>query len=163
MRVFHTLLAGLLVVAGVLPSLAGAGGKDAAVDRDAAGALVSLVFDRLDCNMSGRVDVSEVDEHIALLWMPIDIDRSQTLQRHEYAMTHRTVGDDVAETLFRDADSNADGVVDVREFRQHVKRMILVLDANGDGEIDRADAGLAALPDFRSPRLRIGTAGPGHQ
>jgi Ca2+-binding EF-hand superfamily protein len=113
--------------------------------------------------MVGRVDLGEVDEHLSQLWLPIDLDRSQTLQRTEYAMTHRAVSDDVAERLFRDADVNGDGEIDVREFRRHLKRMIRVLDSNGDGEIDRADAGLAPLPDFRSPRLRIGAAAMGHR
>lgn len=155
MTVSRRWLAGLLILGWSLPVAV------PAVEQNEARALVGLVFDRLDCDMDGRVDVGEVDEHFSQMWMPIDVDRSRTLNRREYAMTHRAVADDVADRLYRDADGDADGTVDVREFRQHVKRMILAVDSDGDREVDRANAGLRALPDFRSPRLRLGAADPG--
>ena len=117
-----------------------------APDLADAKSVLNLLFYPLDCDMDGVIDPGEVDEHISQLWLPIDGDRSRTLSPKEYAMTHRTLDAKSDAVLFADADANHDGVVGVDEFRAHVKRMIRLLDTDGDREISRGDAGLKPLP-----------------
>lgn len=106
--------------------------------------MVAIIFDRLDCDLDGTVEVAEVDDHFAQVWAPLDVDRSRSLSRTEYARTHPALPDTAARALFTDADADGDGRVNANEFRLHLQRMIRTLDADGDYVVSRADAGLAA-------------------
>lgn len=118
--------------------------SDEGIGQEGARAVVSAIFDRLDCEMDGIIEPDEVDEHFGSVWLPADKDRSRFLSPKEYSLTHRTVPDPIGEALFRDADANADGKVASYEFRSHLQRMIKTLDLDHDGEISRMDAGLAS-------------------
>lgn len=109
-------------------------------------AVISRVFDSLDCNLIGQIDISEVDDHFAQVWHPADLDRSMSLSKAEYDRIHAPISAPMSAVLFTDADSNADGLIGAREFRNHLQRLILTLDADGDHEVSRAEAGLKPLP-----------------
>lgn len=115
---------------------------DEGVGQEQARAVVSAIFDRLDCEFDGVIEPDEVDEHFAQVWLPADRDRSRFLSSNEYSRTHRSVPDQTGAALFRDADSNEDGQVVASEFRLHLQRMIKTLDLDHNGEITRKDAGL---------------------
>lgn len=116
------------------------------MSHEGAVAVVNLLFNALDCDLDGTVEPAEVDDHFGQLWLPVDRDQSQTLSRGEYAMTHRKMDDAGSDALFADADANRDGEVDVNEYRAHVKRMILLVDSDGDREATRPDVGLKPWP-----------------
>lgn len=131
------------------------------IGRDHARAVVNLIFNALDCDVDGVVDPGEVDEHFAQLWHPIDRDRSRTLSPREYALTHHEVAEPIAQALFADADANGDGDVDFREFNAHIKRLIIVIDNDGDLEISRADVGLKPWPMPKARRFTFARRLPG--
>lgn len=130
----------IVIFLSVVPS--GAVGDEGATQEQAR-AVVSEIFDRLDCEIDGIIEPDEVDEHFAQVWLPADSDRSRWLSPKEYSLTHKPVPDPVGETLFRDADSDKNGQIDAREFRSQLQRMIKTLDLDRNGEITRKDAGLA--------------------
>jgi hypothetical protein len=131
------------------------------IDEVQAKAITSRVFNALDCDTNGYVEPSEVDDHFAQLWHPIDIDRSRSLTPREYAKTHKKLDERAAKALFADADANANGEVDVREFGDHLRRMILILDTDGDYEISRDDVGLKPFPTFKARRFGFAQRSPG--
>ncbi|MEZ5582764.1 MAG: EF-hand domain-containing protein [Candidatus Competibacteraceae bacterium] len=134
---------GLLLASGV--SL----GDTDGIEQSHAKAVVQAIFNRLDCDLDGTVDPSEVGEHIAQLWHPIDRDQSRTLSKKEYALTHRAVPEDIGTALFRDADADGDGQISVSEFRHHLERMIVKVDSNGDREVSLTEVGLKPMPTFK--------------
>jgi hypothetical protein len=107
-----------------------------------ASAIVAAVFDRLDCDYDGTIDIGEIDEHFAMIWLPADGDRSRGLSRREYSAMHGalSVADEAA--LFRDADADGSGQVTAWELRLHLQRLVEMLDDDGDYEISRADTGM---------------------
>jgi Ca2+-binding EF-hand superfamily protein len=123
---------------------------DDGVDPPHAQAVVNAVFGLLDCDLDGVIDPTEVDEHFAQLWHPADRDQSRMLSRKEYALLHRAVPDAIAAALFREADADADGQVSPNELRQHLQRMILRVDTNGDREVASADIGLNPMPTWKN-------------
>ncbi len=115
------------------------------VGSEHAKAVLYIVFDRLDCDLEGTIDTAEVDDHFAQIWHPADLDQSMSLSRKEYQLVHAPVTRGIATALFKDADTDANGHIGAGEFRDHLQRMILTLDANGDFEVTRQEAGLKAL------------------
>ncbi|MEE4379603.1 MAG: EF-hand domain-containing protein [Candidatus Competibacteraceae bacterium] len=131
---------GMLMASGV-----GFGETDG-IKQNHALAVVKAVFSRLDCDLDGTIDPSEVDDHFAQLWHPIDRDRSRTLSKNEYALSHRSVPDTIGTALFRDADADTNGQISVTEYRKHLERMILTVDQDGDREVSLTDVGLKPMP-----------------
>jgi hypothetical protein len=127
----------------------------AEISEDQARAVAGRVFNALDCDINGFVEPNEVDDHFAQLWHPIDVDRSRSLNPREYAMTHDKLDDAAASALFVDADTNSDGEVSPREFGDHLRRVIVLLDTDGDNEISRADAGVKPFPTFKARRFSL--------
>lgn len=156
------ILFSLLSVAAVIAA-APAYPADSVLAQGPARAVVNLIYNRLDCDLDGTVESDEVDDHIAQLWHPIDSDRSRSLTAKEYAMTHRAVDADTDKVLFQDADANADGQVSVDEFRAHLKRALLAVDADGDFEVTRQEAGLKPLPQPFTRRVVLKGAKRGGQ
>ncbi len=129
------------------------------LQREYAKAVVNLLFNRLDCDLDGTVEPSEVDDHIAQLWHPIDNDRSRSLSPKEYAMSHRALAADGEQALFDNADANRDGQISVDEYRAHVKRAIVAVDTDGDREATRLDAGLNPWPKPFAKRIVLNADG----
>ena len=51
----------------------------------------------------------------------------------------------IGESIFQDVDADADGRVTARGLRLHLQRIIKALDADGDSEVSRQEAGLKSL------------------
>jgi hypothetical protein len=123
---------------------------DERVDKEQAQAVVGSIFDLLDCETTGSIDTFEVDDHFSQVWLPADRDHSRTLSRREYAYTHYPMSKGKSEALFREADANSDGQLQAMEFRLHLQRMIQALDADGNREVTRQEAGLKPHPSPKS-------------
>ena len=61
----------------------------AKVEAKHARALIGAFFQVLDCDLEGNVELSEIDDHFAQVWGPIDLDRSRALSAREYWKMHR--------------------------------------------------------------------------
>jgi hypothetical protein len=119
---------------------------DQGIDKEQAQAVVGSIFDRLDCESAGTIDSAEVDDHFSQVWLPADRDRSRTLTKMEYSQIHLPVSKASGKLLFLDADANADGQIQASELRLHLQRMIKTLDADGNHEVSRKEAGLKPHP-----------------
>lgn len=109
-------------------------------------AMLNVNFQRLDCENSGVAHIDEIDDHFAQIWLPADRDQNRSLSPSEFRGTHTTV-DAVAEVaLFADADANGDGRISASEMRWHLRRLMRLVDANGDAVVTLAEAGLPPDP-----------------
>lgn len=121
------------------------------VSKEDAAAVIGYIFSRLDCDLEGTVEVSEVDDHFAQVWTPLDIDWSRSLSPKEYSLTHVAKTEASARTLYEHADRNGDGRIGYTEFRLHLQELVAVLDANDDREVSRAEVMLAIADTAESP------------
>lgn len=109
-------------------------------------ALVRSIFDRLDCDLDGTIEVDEVDEHFAQIWLPADQDTSRALSKKEFQTLHGNMRADQAESLFKEADADGDQWVNASELRRNLRQLVALADGNGDHEVSREEVGLQPHP-----------------
>ncbi len=134
----------LLITLCATPLAAANESNESELKREHAQALIGAFFQVLDCDLEGNVELSEIDDHFAQVWGPIDLDRSRALSSREYWKMHRPLTPEGDAALWRDADRDGDSLVSPAELRSQLRRLMPLLDADGDLEISGAEAGFVA-------------------
>lgn len=116
-------------------------------------AMLKVQFQNFDCENVGFIHAGEVDDHFAQLWLPNDADSDRLLTDKEYRRTHAGSAEAHA-AMFAHADRDGSGAVSFNEMRNHLFDLIAVLDDDGDGEINRIQAGLGPDP-YAMHKLRL--------
>ena len=94
--------------------------NDGTIDLNEAKAAASLVFDKLDVDHDGTLSRAELRGRVPQQdWAIADPDGDKTLTKDEYL--------NYVEFAFKRADKNGDGTVDAKEARSHAGRLLLRL------------------------------------
>ena len=93
------------------------------------------VFDILDCTNQGFIDGGEIDEHFPVLFNHFDRNGDAMLGRKEYVSSDDAGKARLQAAMFDGMDTDADGKVTSREYRDQVIHLIRVADSDDDDEV----------------------------
>jgi hypothetical protein len=117
--------------------------KPFADERAAALHFIKPAFPILDCTDTGSIEQGEVDEHFFNLFFSLDADRSRSISLQEYIRAAYDSTPEKEGFIFDLIDTDGNGAVSTREYRQHLFTAIDLADENGDGEVTELEAGVA--------------------
>lgn len=102
--------------------------------------LIQPMFDTFDCEHVGIVQAGEVDEHYHGYFKAADVDNSRDLTEQEYLRSIYDKNETLDKAIFSQMDSNKDGSVNNKEFRNYVIQAITTADSDHDGDLTEQEA-----------------------
>jgi len=131
----------LLIFTLLCSAPAGAGTPSESVPKNgsdeirAAGLMLSLYRNELDCEKVGFLQTGEPQEHLAPIFMSLDIDQSKRLSRSELVNMPYVKNKSLLGVAFSRMDRDSDGSVTPEELQYFLDDAIASVDSNGDGDV----------------------------
>lgn len=103
------------------------------------------IFTPMDCELIGRAQKGEVDEHFPALYFFLDRSHDRVISRDEFFEALVTATDGEKTWLFARMDADGDGGVTPEEYRRFVYAGFDLLDVDQNGDLTEAEVDMASF------------------